>query len=160
MTSGSATGMADGMTRSPETRFQGPGHSPGFRLWQVTLAWQRAMRAALAPYDLTHVQFVLLTTTWWLGRSGEPPSQRRLAGRAGTDTMMTSQVVRKLAERGLLARETDAQDARARRLRVTDEGLRLLADALDAVEDADAAFFASLGESTPDFVAALAKLAR
>ena len=51
---------------APESRLPGPERSPGFLLWRVTLAWQRAMRAALAPHDLTHVQFVLLTTTWWL----------------------------------------------------------------------------------------------
>src|SRR3954469_18134815 len=96
---------------APESRLPGPERSPGFLMWQVTLAWQRAMRAALAPHDLTHVQFVLLATTWWLGQD-EPPTQQALAAQAGTDTMMTSQVVRKLAERGLLTRQQDPADAR------------------------------------------------
>ena len=43
-----------------------PEDSPGFLLWHVTLRWQRDIAAALAPLDLTHVQFVLLATTWWL----------------------------------------------------------------------------------------------
>ena len=37
-----------------------PGASPGLMLWRVTNAWQRTVRAALAPFGLTHVQFVLL----------------------------------------------------------------------------------------------------
>ena len=69
--------------------------SPGFLLWRTTLRWQRLMTAALRPFNLTHVQFVLLASTWWLTRvAGETPNQRRLAEHAGTDAMMTSQVVR------------------------------------------------------------------
>ena len=139
----------------PESRLPGPERSPGFLLWRVTLAWQRAMRAALAPHDLTHVQFVLLTTTWWLTRAGEPPTQRQLADQAGTDTMMTSQVVRKLADRGLLARADDPADARAKRLEVTPAGLELVAKALKDVETADAEFFAATDDG---FVDALARL--
>jgi DNA-binding MarR family transcriptional regulator len=98
---------------------------------------------------------VLLTTTWWLTRSGEPPTQRQLAERAGTDTMMTSQVVRKLADRGLLARADDPADARAKRLEVTPAGLDLVAKALKDVEAADVSFFEGVGD---DFTDSLAKL--
>ncbi|WP_244312125.1 hypothetical protein [Streptomyces griseofuscus] len=35
-----------------------PGDSPGFLLWHATLRWQRDIATALAPLDLTHVQFV------------------------------------------------------------------------------------------------------
>jgi DNA-binding MarR family transcriptional regulator len=148
------------MTSTPVPRWQGPEHSPGFLLWQVSLAWQRAMRTALAPHDLTHVQFVLLSTTWWLGKGEMPPTQQRLAEQAGTDAMMTSQVVRKLADRCLLVREPDPADARARRLRVTETGLALVTMALADVERADAEFFANLGDTTPGFVSSLAKLAK
>ncbi|WP_326565924.1 MarR family winged helix-turn-helix transcriptional regulator [Amycolatopsis rhabdoformis] len=143
---------------APESRLPSPDASPGFLLWRVTLAWQRVMRAALAPHDLTHVQFVLLTTTWWLTRSGEPPTQRQLAEQAGTDTMMTSQVVRKLADRGLLTRADDPADARAKRLQLTEAGSKLVAKALHDVEDADARFFGGLGERADGFVTALAEL--
>jgi DNA-binding MarR family transcriptional regulator len=73
-----------------------PIESPGFLLWHATLRWQRGVAAALAPLDLTHVQFVLLACTWWLNRQGERPTQVRLASQAGTDIKMTSQVVRSL----------------------------------------------------------------
>ncbi|TCO58420.1 MarR family winged helix-turn-helix transcriptional regulator [Actinocrispum wychmicini] len=140
-----------------QTRFGGPERSPGFLLWRVTLAWQRAMRAALAPHDLTHVQFVLLATGWWLGRH-EPPTQQTLAERAGTDTMMTSQVIRKLAERGLVTRQEDPADARAKRITVTSAGLKVLKSALADVEQVDVEFFARLGRRTDGFVDGLASL--
>ena len=56
---------------------------------------------------------------------------------------MTSEVVRKLADRGLLVREVDPSDTRARRLRPTPAGAALAGRATRAVEDVDAAFFAT-----------------
>jgi DNA-binding MarR family transcriptional regulator len=77
-----------------------------------------------------------------------------VARQAGTDVKMTSQVLRKLETKGLLRRETDAADTRAKRLRVTGRGADLAAQALTAVEAADAAFF----QATPDPAALLAML--
>ena len=115
--------------------------SPGFLLWHATLRWQRAMAEALAPYEITHVQFVLLASTWWLCEQGEPPRQRDLADHAGTDPMMTSQVVRALADKGLVVREADPADGRAWRVRPTRAGTELAKKAVASVEDADAEYF-------------------
>lgn len=124
--------------------FAGPGESPGFLLWHATLRWQRGIAAALAPLDLTHVQFVLLACTWWLNGRGEHPNQMTLAGRAGTDVKMTSQVVRSLERKGLIEREIDPRDTRAKRLRVTPQGARLAPRAIDKVEKVDERFFAGI----------------
>jgi DNA-binding MarR family transcriptional regulator len=131
-----------------------PDDSPGFLLWHVTLRWQRDIAAVLAPMDLTHVQFVLLTTTWWLNGQGEDPNQLSLAKQAGTDVKMTSQVLRKLEAKSLIRRDVDTADTRARRLRVTDRGAELAQRAVAAVEATDAAFF----RSVPDLPALLAML--
>jgi len=125
------------VSRFPE----GPAASPGFLLWHVTLAWQRAIAAALAPLELTHVQFVLLACTWWLEGQGQTPNQLDLARQAGTDVKMTSQVVRKLEAKGLLERTIDPDDTRARRLSPTPEGAALAQMAIAAVEAVDAEFF-------------------
>lgn len=148
------------MTRPPGTRFGAPEASPGFLLWRVTLAWQRRIRAALASHELTHVQFVLLASLWWLSsREPEPPTQARLAEQAGTDPMMTSQVLRKLERRDLLERRPDPRDTRARRLHLTPAGRDLTARALSDVEETDTAYFAVLGSGAEAFLAALAVLA-
>jgi DNA-binding MarR family transcriptional regulator len=115
--------------------------SPGFVLWHATLRWQSAMRAALAPHGLTHVQFVLLASIGWLAERGEPPTQRAVAEHAGADIAMTSQVVRSLEAKGLVARERGEGDARSWRLHLTEAGGERLAGALEAVEAADRAFF-------------------
>jgi DNA-binding MarR family transcriptional regulator len=118
-----------------------PAESPGFLLWHATLRWQRDIARTLAPIDLTHVQFVLLACTWWLNQHGRHPSQIALATFAGTDVKMTSQVVRSLERKGLVEREVDATDTRARLLRVTRRGARLAPRAIAAVERVDATFF-------------------
>jgi DNA-binding MarR family transcriptional regulator len=128
----------------------GPDESPGFLLWRVTLRWQRVIAAALRPMGLTHVQFVLLASVWWLASvAGEGPAQRRVADHAGTDPMMTSQVLRTLEGRGLITRELDPDDSRARRLGITSQGAELAKRAISVVEAADGEFFAAAGERRP-----------
>ena len=125
-----------------------PDESPGFVLWRVTLRWQRVMSRALRPLGLTHVQFVILASAWWLTRvAAEKPSQRRLAEHAATDPMMTSQVLRVLESQGLVVRKADPDDSRALLLAVTDRGARLAQRAVRVVEAADAEFFAAAGDT-------------
>jgi DNA-binding MarR family transcriptional regulator len=136
-----------------------PSESPGFLLWHATLRWQRGVAAALRPLDLTHVQFVLLACTWWLNDQGEEPTQVRLAEQAGTDIKMTSQVVRNLEQKGLVEREVDPADTRARRLRATRRGARLAPRAIAVVEAVDTEFFSGLPQADAvDFLGRLARL--
>ena len=133
--------------------------SPGFLLWRATLRWQRSMVETLKPFGITHVQFVLLASTWWMCENGGPPRQRDLAEHAGTDPMMTSQVVRALETKGLLVRGVDPDDRRAWRLTVTREGSALARRAVAAVEDADAAYFSQVpARSTAGLLAGLRAL--
>jgi DNA-binding MarR family transcriptional regulator len=135
-----------------------PGESPGFLLWRATLRWQRLIGTALAPLDLTHVQFVLLACAWWLNEQGETPSQAAVARQAGTDVKMTSQVLRSLEARGLLERRPDGSDARARRIVATRKGKALAPKAIAAVEAVDAEFFGAVpAKGTLRLLAALAE---
>ena len=136
-----------------------PARSPGFLLWHATLRWRRDIAAALAPLDLTHVQFVLLACTWWLNEHGEHPNQIALAAQAVTDVKMTSQVVRSLERKGLVERQVDPVDTRARRLRVTRRGARLAPRAIALVERVDAEFFEPVPRADAlDLLGSLARL--
>jgi DNA-binding MarR family transcriptional regulator len=126
----------------------GPEESVGFLLWHVTLRWQREVVAALAPLDLTHVQFVLLANLWWRNKhDGEVPNQLALARHAGTDVKMTSQVLRKLEAKGMVVREVDPADSRARRLRATPRGAALARRAIAEVQRVNDEFFAPAGDT-------------
>lgn len=132
-------------------------HSPGLLLWRLTNTWQAAQRAALHPFGLTHVQFVLLASLTWLN-SDTPVTQRELAEHAHTDQMMTSQVLRALEAKGLIDRGLHPTDARARALTPTTEGAALANAANTAVEAVDQAFFSRLGDQQPHFTAMLRHL--
>jgi DNA-binding MarR family transcriptional regulator len=135
----------------------GPGTSPGFLLWRVTLRWQRLMTEALRPLGLTHVQFVLLACAWWLSQDGgQAPNQLTIATQAGVNVKMASEVLRRLEEKGLLEQRTDARDRRAKVVTVTPEGGRLAEQAISVVEQADAGFFSA---APPSIVSALQALA-
>lgn len=124
-----------------------PTDSPGLLLWRATLRWQRLIGAALKPLGLTHVQFVLLASAWWLThQAGETPSQRRVAEFAGTDLMMTSQVLRALEAKGLVVRGAHPSDSRARCIGVTRRGAAMAKRAVSVVEATDADFFRTAGD--------------
>ncbi len=137
---------------------QGPADSPGFVLWHVALRWQRAVTAALAPLDITHVQFAILACTWWLTERGDAPNQLAIAAEAGTDPQMTSQVVRRLESKGLVERRVNSRDSRARRVVPTRRGIALARTAIAAVADADETFFATT--MSPALLRTLTRLAR
>jgi len=144
--------------RQLASRFDTAEESTGLLLWQVTNRWQAAQRAALKPFGLTHVQFVLVASLAWLGTGG-PVTQRRLAEHAGTDAMMTSQVLRALERRGLVRRSAHPDDRRARAVAVTGEGAALANRAVAAVEACDERFFAPLEGRRAAFTGSLRTLA-
>lgn len=134
-----------------ESGSSGAQPSPGLALWRVTHSWQRAVRDALAPFDLTHVQCVLLSTLTDMRRTA-PVTQRELADAAGTEVMMTSQVVRALEKKGLIQRGAHPSDKRAVALTPTAEGAKMAQRANAAVEVADAAYFGPLGQDAQHFL--------
>lgn len=150
-----SAGRSDKGLRS---RFAEADESPGLLLWQVTNRWQAAQRGA-GPFDLTHVQFVLLASlTYLAARTEESVMQRDLADHAATDPMMTSQVLRALEQKGLIERRDHPHDRRAKALVPTETGATLVNRALAAVEDCDSEFFAPLGAHGRAFAGALTQL--
>jgi DNA-binding MarR family transcriptional regulator len=147
------------VTHELQTEFPDASESPGLALWRVTHSWQRAIRDALEPFELTHMQFVLLASLTWMDRSS-PVTQRELADHVGIDIMMTSQVLRALEGKGLIERARHPSDGRAFALEPTASGTALANRANAAVERADRAYFAPLGASVGGFTRQLIALDR
>ena len=139
-------------------RHHSAGNTPGFLLRHATLRWQRQVAAALADSSLTHVQFLVLSSTWWLGRNGDVPKQRDVAEHAGLEPVMTSQVLKVLERDGHVQRVRDASDSRAIRVVVTDEGSDLARRCVVILDRIDAEFFGEVYE-TPHFLECLRRLA-
>ena len=143
--------------RELATEFESAEDSPGLSLWQVTNRWQAAQRAALKPFGLTHVQYVLLASLAWLQSEG-PMTQKQLADHAAADVMMTSQVLRVLEDRGLVRRAPHPADGRARALSLTDAGQDLANRTVSAVEECDRTFFSPLADDVPPLTGLLRRL--
>ncbi|CAM2140594.1 MarR family winged helix-turn-helix transcriptional regulator [Bacillus halotolerans] len=123
------------------SEFSGPNTSPGFLLWQVTQSWLRKIGKALAEHDLTHVQFVLLTSCKYMIAHGETVTQKKLAGFSQTNIMMVSEVVRTLEKKGFIQRSKNPQDKREVLLSLTETGEERVTSALPIVERIDQSFF-------------------
>lgn len=131
----------------------------GYLLWHVVNLWQRRQKEALAPFDLTPVQYLLLAGLSALKASdGRPVSQSTLARHCRTDPMMTSQVLRALERSGLVDRRFDTGDGRAVGVGLTDKGRRRQREAEPAVAAVERAFFEALGPDVPAFGDALTVL--
>lgn len=125
--------------------------SSGFLLWQVTNLWQREIRKALEKFDLTHSQFVLLASTHWLSLHNQDVTQVVLSSHTKIDPMTTSTVLRTLQNKGLLKRQEHSKDTRAKSVALTDEGKKIIKNAVVAVEKFDEEFFSVLGSKSKDF---------
>lgn len=125
--------------------------SSGFLLWQVTNLWQREIKKALEPYNLTHSQFVLLASTHWLTLHKQDVTQILLSSHTKIDPMTTSTVLRTLQTKGLLQRQEHTTDTRAKTVELTDNGKKIIKQAVKAVENFDKAFFSTLGSRTQQF---------
>ena len=139
------------------TEFERAQDSPGLLLWQLTNKWQAQQRRALKPFELTHVQFVLLATlTFAVGR--HTFTQKQLADYIQTDVMMTSQVLRKLEQKGLVERLPSEADRRAFTLKPTTQGVTLANQAVKAVEKVDRDFFGAIGNDSSKMIFMMRRL--
>ena len=126
---------------------KGPADGTGFLVWRVANLWQKQQRRALEAAGLTPVQYLLLAgLTHLTETTAAPVTQVALALHCRTDPMMTSQVLRALAQHGLIRRRAHRGDGRAMAILPTAAGRAKARTADTAVQAADMAFFGSLGE--------------
>jgi DNA-binding MarR family transcriptional regulator len=99
------------------------------------MRWQRAVDPALRPLGLTHTQYlVLFSAARAIREEGDAIAQSAIAEAAGLDSATTSNLMRKLASRGLLDRSTDGIDGRRWRVLLTQRGRTMLDKAAPLVE--------------------------
>ncbi len=116
----------------------------GFYVWKSANAWQRHIKNALKKHDLTHVQFMLLSGIQTLEEAEEKITQVRLANFVDANIMMTSKVLRTLAEKQLILRKNNPSDTRAKIIVLTKNGNKLLNKANKTVAKSERKFFDKL----------------
>ncbi len=128
-----------------------PEDSSGFLLWQVTNLWQREIKKALEQYNLTHSQFVLMASIYWMVLHQEEVTQIALSNHTNIDPMTTSTVLRTLQHRGLVQRQEHQTDTRAKTVALTAEGKKIIKKAIVTVEAFDKEFFSVLEKKASTF---------
>lgn len=139
-------------------KFKSPEESPGYLLGQLNLIWQRSQKKVLDPLDLTQTQFVLLAALAWLSKSKEDVTQVEIANQGNADRMMVSKVLRTLEVKKFISRQEHSTDTRAKIVKLTPAGEKVLQLALTRIENADIEFFSSLEKKLPSFNANMFKL--
>jgi len=131
--------------------FENAEDSSGFLLWQVTNLWQREIKKALEKFELTHSQFVLLASIHWLTLQNQSVTQIVLSNHTKIDPMTTSTVLRTLQAKGFLQRQEHSTDTRAKSVALTENGKKIIKQAVKTVESFDAEFFHPLGDKANEF---------
>lgn len=139
------------MPKEIDFHFKSPNDSPGFLLGQVTMLWQRKLKKVLDPLDLTHTQFVLLAALGWLSKNNNSVTQVDIARQSNADRMMVSKVLRTLEEKDFITRQENEKDTRAKTIRLTTKGEKVLQKSIIAVENADLDFFATIETKLTSF---------
>ncbi|TDQ11216.1 MarR family winged helix-turn-helix transcriptional regulator [Pedobacter metabolipauper] len=146
------------MNKDIEFHFKSPEDSPGYLLGQMTVLWQRKVKRALDPLDLTQTQFVLLAALAWISKEKDSVTQIDIANQGNADRMMVSKVLRTLEEKKFLTRKEHQTDTRAKIIKMTTLGASVLQKALLAVETADLEFFSMPDLDLSGFNSTMSKL--
>ena len=104
----------------------------GSLVWRLSTQWRNTVDRTVAPFGLTHAQYVLLATLYGASLRGVRPSQRQLADATGLEPVYVSRLARALEGGGLIHR-AGAADPRAVEITVTPLGEEVVIPAIAAV---------------------------
>ncbi len=135
-----------------------PENAVGFVLWRVVVRYQREVDRALAPLDLTNLQFVTLALAAWFGRLGEPVNQTELARFGGIHPMQLSHMLKTLEQKGFIARKRSITDSRSKNVEVTRIGVTVLRQALPLMIEVQQRVFGDQGKPGGSFLETLLSL--
>ena len=132
-----------------------PENAVGFVLWRVVHRYVRELDRALAPLDITHLQFTTLTLAAWLGRSGGPVTQGELARFGDIHPMQVSLMLKALESKAMITRLRSRSDVRAKHVELTQAGLETLYRALPIAIDIQRRLFGDQGRPGGALLASL-----
>lgn len=132
--------------------------SLGLLFWQSSTLWKRCINKALAEFKITHTQYVILAIVFYLENSGEKAIQKNISDISMIDAMTISKTVRLMQKNNLIERIDDPKDSRAKILKLTSEGKKLLNIVNSVVEEIDIKFFSLSNEEINSFIKIMNKL--
>lgn len=126
--------------------FEKPEDSPGFLLWQTTMEWQRRIKRALEPFDISHAQFVVMALMLWFEEHEYDSTQGLIVKWSKLDKMTVSKSMKKLTAKQLVDRSEHKVDSRTKSVCLTREGKHLIHELVPLVEAIDKEFFGRVSE--------------
>lgn len=117
----------------------------GHLLMRVSRTWRSVVDGRLADLGLTDTTWVPL---FHLHAADQALTLKQLAQRVGLDSSTLVRVVDLLESRGLVVRETDASDRRSKSLRLTEQGLAVVADVRGKLYQVEAQVLAGMEART------------
>jgi DNA-binding MarR family transcriptional regulator len=127
--------------------FETPEDSPGFLLWQTTITWQRLIKKALEPYQISHAQFVIMAILLWFEQHGYDTTQVLIVNWSKLDKMTVSQALKKLVTEGLVVRAEHKTDTRAKNVKLSSKGKVLVNKLVPKIEQIDEEFFGAVSQA-------------
>lgn len=127
--------------------FDKPEDSPGFLLWQTTITWQRLIKKALEPFDVSHAQFVIMALLLWLEEHKYDTNQIMISNWSKLDKMTVSKSLKKLVTQGFVNRIEHKTDTRAKSVTLTEKGKTFIHQLIPLVEQIDAEFFGQVPQN-------------
>lgn len=133
----------------------------GFLLWQVSCLWQQEQKRALEiNYRISHSQYVILASIYWLTLNDAEVTQIGLSQHTKMEPMTVSQILKGLQKSGHIIRQAHSADTRAKAVFLTDEGKEMMKEAIKTIEAIDAKFFSVLGKGVKKFNDDMMKLVK
>lgn len=117
----------------------------GHLLMRVSRTWRSVVDGRLADLGLTDTTWVPL---FHLHAADQALTLKQLAQRVGLDSSTLVRVVDLLESRGLVVRETAASDRRSKSLRLTEQGLAVVADVRGKLHQVEAQVLAGMEART------------
>ena len=117
----------------------------GHLLMQVSRTWRNVLEVRLRELGLTDATWVPL---FHLHAHGSPLTLKQLSQHVGLDSSSLVRVVDLLEERGLLLRETDANDRRSKSLHLTEAGLHVVADVREKLHQVESQLLQGMDEAS------------
>lgn len=136
--------------KNPPFGFDAPEDSPGFLLWQTTIYWQRLIKKALEPHNISHAQFVIIAILlWWRGQN-KSVNQIDIVRMSKLDKMTVSKSLKRLVDMNLVTRHENQKDTRSKSVQLTKSGIDLAYQLIPIIEGMDTAFFGRLPKKQED----------
>lgn len=132
--------------------------STGLLFMRTYNKWHGEIKRQLKALNITHPQFVIMTTLGYMLQFEEEVTQVMIAKMAGMDVMSASQIIKLLEKNRLISRKEHSRDTRAKTVTLTEIGQDVLKRALPIVENIDLQYFGSLGVDEKVFISLLHRL--